>query len=189
MVEHAQLLRLRALTQALFAAVTLLAMAPSLRSQEEPDLEQSSITLKEPDADGMWSFSMNESNGMPLVEFVKWAQVVTKKRFTYTATELANGSGAAGNTVSFLGTFRIPEDRWEEDFFSFFQTMLYIKGFAVVPRGEGDLEMLEIVMMQGQRGREVTNGARYVTPDELAKYRFQTGVPILTTVPLKHINA
>ena len=189
MVEYAQLLRLRALTQALFAAVTLIALAPSLRSQEEPDLEQSSITLKEPDADGMWSFSMNESNGMPLVEFVKWAQVVTKKRFTYTATELANGSGAAGNTVSFLGTFRIPEDRWEEDFFSFFQTMLYIKGFAVVPRGEGDLEMLEIVMMQGQRGREVTNGARYVTPDELVKYRFQTGVPILTTVPLKHINA
>jgi hypothetical protein len=43
--------------------------------------------------------------------------------------------------------------------------MLYIKGFAVVPRGEGDLELLEIVFMSGTRGREVTNGARYVMPD------------------------
>jgi hypothetical protein len=67
--------------------------------------------------------------------------------------------------------------------------MLYIKGFAVVPRGEGDLEILEIVSMSGAARREITNGARYVTPDELPAYRNQTGVPILTTVPLKNINA
>jgi general secretion pathway protein D len=67
--------------------------------------------------------------------------------------------------------------------------MLYIKGFAVVPRGEGPLEILEIVSMIGPRSREVTNGARYVTPDELHLYRNQTGVPILTTVSLKNINA
>ena len=134
------------------------------------------------------AFSMNESNGMPLVEFVKWAQEVTGKRFTYNAQELAMGNPQAG-TISFLGTFRIQRERFQEDFFSFFQTMLYIKGFAVVPRGDGDLEMLEIVQMAGQRGREVTSGARFVNPDDLVNYRFQTGVPILTTVPLKHINA
>jgi type II secretion system protein D len=49
--------------------------------------------------------------------------------------------------------------------------------------------MLEIVSMSGPRNREVTNGARYVTPDELPLYRNQTGVPILTTVTLKNINA
>jgi general secretion pathway protein D len=133
-------------------------------------------------------FSMNESNGMELTEFIKWAQEVTGRRFVFTATDLAS-AGQGGNTISFLGTFKIKRERFTEDFYAFFQTMLYIKGFAVVPRGEGDLELLEIVSMSGARGREVTNGARYVTPDELPQYRYQTGVPILTTVPLKHINA
>lgn len=134
------------------------------------------------------AFSMNETNGMEIAEFIKWAQVVTGRRFVPpSVTELA--TGGAGATVSFLGTFRIKRDRFQDDFYSFFQTMLYIRGFAVVPRGEGDLELLEIVSMVGPRGREVTNGARYVTPDELPTYRNQTGVPILTTVPLKHINA
>ncbi|MFY9341789.1 MAG: secretin N-terminal domain-containing protein [Planctomycetota bacterium] len=135
------------------------------------------------------AFSMNETNGMELTEFIKWASELTGKRFTFTTTDIASQGGGAGNTISFLGTFRIKRERFTDDFFSFFQTMLYIKGFAVVPRGEGDLEMLEIVSMAGARGREVTNGARYVTPDELPQYRFQTGVPIMTTVPLKHINA
>ena len=134
------------------------------------------------------AFSMNESNGMELPEFVKWAQEVTGKRFTYNAQQLTSGS-TTGSTVSFLGTFRIKRSRFQQDFYSFFQTMLYIKGFAVVPRGEGDLELLEIIQMTGTRGREVTNGARYVSPDLLKDYRFQTGVPILTVLPLQHINA
>ncbi|MEC7725943.1 MAG: secretin N-terminal domain-containing protein, partial [Planctomycetota bacterium] len=188
MVEHVQPTQLRPLARALFAAFTLLALCPGVQAQNEPEQDPVKPVMEVDEATDTIAFSMNESNGMPLVEFVKWAQEVTGKRFTYTATELQNG-GSQGNSVSFLGTFRIKRARFQEDFFSFFQTMLYIKGFAVVPRGDGDLEMLEIVMMQGQRGREVTNGARYVTPDELADYRFQTGVPILTTVPLKHINA
>lgn len=134
-------------------------------------------------------FSMNESNGMDLGEFIKWAQDLTGRRFVLpSAGELQTG-GAGANTVSFLGKFSFKRERFVDDFYSFFQTMLYIKGYAVVPRGEGDLELLEIVSMAGARGREVTNGARYVTPSELAEYRYQTGVPILTTVPLKNINA
>lgn len=132
------------------------------------------------------SFSMNESQGMELVEFVKWAQEVTGKAFTFNVQDL---QGANAAPISFLGTLRIKRDRFKEDFFSFFQTMLYIRNFALVPRGEGDLEVLEILSMAGPRAREVTNGARYVTPDELHLYRSQTGVPILTTVTLKHINA
>jgi len=135
------------------------------------------------------AFSMNETNGMELTEFIKWAQEVTKKRFTFNATDLTTGTQGGSSTVSFLGTFRIKRDRFAEDFFSFFQTMLYIKGLAVVPRGAGELEILEIVSMVGARGREVTNGAIYVTPDKVPEYRNQTGVPILTTVQLKNINA
>jgi general secretion pathway protein D len=134
------------------------------------------------------AISMNETNGMDLAEFIIWAKEVTGKVFTYNDQELAQG-GQAGQKVNFLGTLRFKRSRFKEDFFSFFQTMLYIKGFAIVPRGEGDLEILEIVFGGGQRQREITNGAKYVTPDELPSYRNQTGVPILTTVPLKNINA
>ncbi|MBL9076055.1 MAG: hypothetical protein JNL08_01045 [Planctomycetes bacterium] len=134
------------------------------------------------------AFSMNENNGMELTEFIKWAQEVTGRAFTFNQQELQTAGQGAG-TVSFLGTLRIKRERFKEDFYSFFQTMLYIKGFAVVPRGEGDLEMLEIVSMSGPRNREVTNGARYVLPDELHLYRNRTGEPILTTVSLKNINA
>ena len=133
------------------------------------------------------AFSMNESNGMELAEFIKWASEVTGKRFVFTTADLTGGQG--GSTVSFLGTFRFKRERFNDDFYLFFQTMLYIKGFAVLPRGEGDLELLEIVNMGGPRGREITSGAKYVTPDDLAQYKNQTGVPILTTMPLKNINA
>ena len=134
------------------------------------------------------AFSMNETNGMELPEFIKWACEVTGRNFTFSEQELQN-TGQGGGRVSFLGTLRIKRERFKEDFYSFFQTMLYIKGFAVLPRGEGALELMEIVSMNGPRNREITNGARYVTPDAIEEYRNQTGVPILTTVQLKSINA
>ena len=133
------------------------------------------------------AFSMNEANGMELAEFIKWASEVTARRFVFATSDLQSGQG--GSTVSFLGTFRFKRDRFNEDFYLFFQTMLYIKGFAVLPRNEGDLEINEIVAMGGPRAREITAGAKYVTPEDLAQYKNQTGVPILTTMPLKNINA
>ena len=153
MVEYVHPLRLRPLAQALAAVLTLLVLGASAAAQVNPDGQPDGQDPVKPvmevdEATDTIAFSMNESNGMPLVEFVKWAQEVTGKRFTYTANELQNG-GAQGNTVSFLGTFRIKRDRFEEDFFSFFQTMLYIKGFACILRGEGAAELVEIVQMQG----------------------------------------
>ena len=150
---------------------------PAIKADEVDDETADTIT-----------FSMKNKDGMELTEFIQWAQEVTGKRFTFNEQELVHGSGG-GNTVNFIGTFRVRRDRFQQDFYSFFQTMLYIKGFAVIPRGEGNLELLEIVMMNGARGREVSSGARYVSPEELNDYRHQTGVPILTTVQLHHINA
>lgn len=136
------------------------------------------------------AFSMNEANGMEVVEFIKWAQEVTGKRFVFNAGDVQSATQAqGGSTISFLGTFRIKRSRFQEDFFAFFQTMLYIKSLALVPRGEGDLELLEIVSMSGARSREVTAGARYVPLEDVPLYRYQAGVPILSTYQLKHINA
>jgi general secretion pathway protein D len=131
-------------------------------------------------------FSMSETAGMELGDFIKWAQELTEKRFTFNETDLAQ---SANSRVSFLGTFRFPKDTFKNDFFGFFQTMLYIKGFALLPRGTGDQELLEIVFIGGARRAEVSSSARYVPLDEIEIYRNQTGVPILTTVPLKNINA
>lgn len=132
-------------------------------------------------------FSMNETSGMELKEFIKWAHELTGKRIVFNETEL--NQSTQGNRVSFLGTFTFKKETFKTDFFAFFQTMLYIKGFAILPRGSGDLEILEIVFMTGQRGREINSGARYTDADHVADFKDQTGVPILTTVVLKNINA
>ncbi|MBL8726243.1 MAG: hypothetical protein JNK49_19520 [Planctomycetes bacterium] len=133
--------------------------------------------------------SMNETNGIELLEFIKWAQELTGRTFIMPSEQDLQTAGPNGGRISFLGPLRLKRDRWREEFYTFFQTMLYVRGFAVLPRGEGNLEMLEIVHQAGPRQKEISSAARYVTPDELPKYRSQAGVPILTTVQLKHINA
>jgi general secretion pathway protein D len=133
------------------------------------------------------TFSMSETSGMEIKEFIKWAQELTKKRFFYNENELQQATG--GTRVSFLGTFTFNKDTFTNEFFGFFQTMLYIKGFALLARGSSDQELLEIVFMTGPRQREVTSSARYVPLENIEEYRTQTGLPILTTVPLKNINA
>lgn len=132
-------------------------------------------------------FSMSETAGMEIKDFIKWAQEMTGKRFFFNENELQQATG--GTRVSFLGTFTFNKDTFVNEFFGFFQTMLYIKGFALLPRGSTEQELLEIVYMTGPRSREVTSSARYVPLDSIDDYRSQTGVPILTTVPLKNINA
>ena len=132
-------------------------------------------------------FSMSETSGMDLKEFVKWAQEMTGYRFYFNENELQQSP--SGTRVSFLGTFTFNRDGFVKEFFGFFQTMLYIKGFALLPRGTGEQELLEIVSMSGQRARDVNSSARYVALESIEEYRSQTGVPILTTVPLKNINA
>src|SRR5262245_35213446 len=100
-------------------------------------------------------FSMSETSGMEIKEFIKWAQELTKKRFFYNENELQQATG--GTRVSFLGTFTFNKDTFANEFFGFFQTMLYIKGFALLARGSSDQELLEIVFMTGPRQREVTS--------------------------------
>ncbi|HLQ39262.1 MAG TPA: secretin N-terminal domain-containing protein, partial [Planctomycetota bacterium] len=134
------------------------------------------------------TFAFNEANGMELAEFIKYAERMTHRVFVL-GNEQELATAGQGTKVTFVGTLHFRKERLGEDFFAFFQTMLYIKGFALVPRGEGKQEMLEIVAMSGQRGREITNGAHYVPLEDIESYRSQTGVPILTTMPLRHINA
>jgi general secretion pathway protein D len=128
------------------------------------------------------SLSVNENTGLPIVDFIKLAERITGRRFTFTATDFAN---TEANAINWIGTVQLQR----EEFYGFFQTMLYIKGFSCVPRGEGNTEIVELVNSAGPRRNEIQASARYVALEELETLKNQTGVQILTSVPLKALNA
>ncbi len=167
--------RLRPLAAILTAVVLF---GAGVAAQQEPE-QPPGINLK---IEGEYvSISVNENTGTSLKDFVKLAQQISHRVITFLDTDL----NVPNANVTWVGTVRIKR----EEFFSFFQTMLYIKGFACVMRGTADSEIVQIVNMAGQQRNEITSAARYVPEEELESYSSQTGVQILTTVLLKHINA
>jgi general secretion pathway protein D len=149
---------------------------------QDPPQEPPGVTLE---IEGEYiSFAINESAGLPILDFIKLAERLTGKVFTFDRTGLLAATPTGSAEVTFIGTVRMRR----EDFFSFFQTMLYIKGFACVLRGEGEAELVEIVAIQGPKRGEIQSGARYVPPEDIPQYAGQTGVTILTSVPLQHIQ-
>ncbi len=133
--------------------------------------------------EGEWIYiSINEAEGLSLQDFIKTAEAITGKVFVYNKQEL---SSAPDPTVTYLGTLKIRKTA----FFAFFQTMLYIKGFACLLRDLKDSEIVQIVNMNGTQRTEISNSAKYVPPDEIPNYASQTGVQILTSIALEHVNA
>ncbi len=104
-------------------------LASDLPSQEAPY----TVDVR----DGVITISVPDGGGIPMKDFVKIAQRVTGKLFTFTPQELE------GVSVRFVGTARVAQAR----FLGFFQTMAYIKGFACVIRGEGSHEIVELIKM------------------------------------------
>ena len=72
---------------------------------------------------------------MSIPEFLRLAQRHTGRIYTYDARVVE------GVEVSWLGTVRCAPDRVDE----FVQTMLYVKGFALQRRQQGDNDVLEVV--------------------------------------------
>jgi general secretion pathway protein D len=182
---------LRVLTVPVLAIGALLAVLMPLPAQNPPQPSGQQPQGQGPtmqDQGDVVTLSFNETNGMELLEFIKYTERITHKRFVW-ALDNELTTGGIPPRITYVGTITFHKPQFVTEFYAFFQTMLYIKGFALVPRGEGNLELLEIVQMAGPRAKEIQNGARYVTPEELGQYRNQTGVPILTMMPLKHINA
>jgi hypothetical protein len=70
--------------------------------------------------------------GIAMVEFVKLAQRLTGRVFTFSEKEIAGAE-----PVKFTGSVHMKKDA----FLPFFQTMLYVKGFATRIRDEGDAEV------------------------------------------------
>jgi len=66
--------------------------------------------------------------------------------------------------------------------------ILYVKGFARVTRDK-ERGIYEWVAMTGPKRMELNSSAEYVPVEQVGEYRKLLGVTILTTVPLKHLNA
>ncbi|PIE24106.1 MAG: hypothetical protein CSA62_04690 [Planctomycetota bacterium] len=187
----------RALTWVSFLVLTLLTQAPSPAQAPAPVPAQGG-SASSPEAqdkgqeprigirDGKVIFSVDENQGVPLKEFIKFAQGVTKKTFVVDwENDPAGGADQPASRIHLMGRLEIPV----ESFYDFFQTMLYIKGWACVPRGTGSQQFIHIIFQQGAKQPEIKKGVRFVPVDEIDQYRDQTGTFIVTSVPMQHINA
>ena len=124
-----------------------------------------------------------EVDGISLKDFIKTAQIVTGKTFVFSENDLQS---AADPKITWVGVKRIKRS----NFFPFFQTMLYIKGFATLLRGRrrhrADRDRLH---GRHQAHRAVGQRPLRASPTTIKDYANQTGVTILTSVPLKYIDA
>jgi len=84
--------------------------------------------------------AINEPHGIPVEDFIKLGQMITGKTFTYSKADVG-----PDHRISFVGSKRVKK----ENFFSFFQTILYLHGLATVIHGEGDAEVIEIIRLTG----------------------------------------
>jgi general secretion pathway protein D len=167
------------------AAALALALAATAQDPPQPPQQPPAAVQIEPVLVGGepgFRISIDEREGLLLKQFIKIAEQITERTFIFSDQELAQ---VPDPKVTFLGVKKIKK----ANFFGFFQTILYIKGFACVPRGEEDTEIWEIIFMNGPKRSELTASVRYVTPDELVNYRNQTGVTVLTSIPVEHIQA
>jgi len=82
-----------------------------------------------------------DDRGLPVTDFVKVAQQLTGKVFTYSAEDLERGDPR----IRFIGTMKVEKDK----FYDVFQTLLYIKGFGCEVRDQGGTEVVEIVALRG----------------------------------------
>ena len=131
--------------------------------------------------DHVVSISVRDDSGIPIQEFIKLAERVTGKAFTY--SELSEDD----TRIEFVGDIHLEPD----GFFQFFQTMLYLQGYACILRGEGDDELVEIVKMQGPthtRGDRRGDTPIYIAPANLTEYADRADVTIITVMSLEHLE-
>ncbi|MHC4079333.1 MAG: secretin N-terminal domain-containing protein, partial [Planctomycetota bacterium] len=168
----------RVLAQALAPVLALLLAPASLSAQVEPK-PKPPFTFDE--KEGYIVIAIDENKGMAIKDFIKVTESITGKVYTYDESDFQNPD----NKINFIGSMRIKK----ENFFSFFQTVMYMKDFACVLRGEGDTEMVQIIFIRGPKRPEIATGARLVMPEDLDQYKNQTGVQVVTSIRLEHVAA
>ena len=118
-----------------------------------------------------------------LQEFVKLCQEATSRNFTYAeeTTSLLDQ-----RKVRMFGSKRIPK----EDFYQFFQFMMFINDFVTVEVGPRHLSVIVIQPLNaaGAQRNQVRQRTLYVLPEELEDYSDQPAVLITTVLHLPNTD-
>jgi general secretion pathway protein D len=118
-----------------------------------------------------------QPEGLPLETLISQAEAATGKSFVYN-----DATALKGKTVKMLGSVRVPKS----EAFSFFQAILISQGYALVPLGDEDSNLLQIDNVESSKA--IKQRAPYVPHTELAKYRNDVGQVIMTSIPLKYVK-
>ena len=130
------------------------------------------------------NISEDAEKPLTLEMFVSLCQEATGLNFTF-------GKEAEGTLtqdhVRLLGTKRIPK----RDFYSWFEIMMVINGYACVEIGPPHLSVIEIQSLQssaGARGGGIKSNAKWVQPDEVQDYADRPATLITTVVTLANTD-
>lgn len=121
---------------------------------------------------------------LTLEQFIGLCQEATGLKFTYsdeTKRQLEE------RTMRLLGTMRVPRD----EFYSWFQIMLFLEQFACIEVGPPHLAVIQIVNLAGGNPRAQTpkTSAKWVSPEDIEDYADQPATLITTVVTLKNTDA
>ncbi len=164
-------------------ALLLLAVPPASAAPQDPGgAAQVPPIIQEQGNFYILNFSEDKDEAPNLEYFVKLCQEATGMNFTYldeTVPELRQ------RKIRMFGTKRIPKD----DFYRFFQIMMFIHDFVAVEVGPSHLA---VIVIQGltaqQRGGTVRQKTTYVLPEELEDYADQPAVLITTVLHLPNTD-
>ena len=95
----------------------------------------------EVDGDDVVMLAIHGDDELSLEELIRLGQAVTGEVFTYSKADLAK----ARKPISLSGKTKVDRD----EFMPFFQTILYINGFAMVEQCEDNVRTFEIIARTG----------------------------------------
>ena len=130
------------------------------------------------------NFDETQEGSVSLLEFIKLCEEATGINFTHgeeARQELET------KKVRIFGVKRIPK----EDFYSFFQIVMFINNFICTRVGPEPLAIVVVQPISGPGGRPSTklgSEAVYVLPEELDQYADQVATPITTVLHLPNVD-
>lgn len=178
-------MNLQALLAAAFLCLSPLLGAQPAAAQDVPPPEEPPIPPIQEEGDFyILNFSEDPEELINLEQFVNICQEATGLTFTYndqTRTQLQSLK------VFFYGTKRVPK----EDFYSFFQILMFINEFVCVEVGPPHISVILIQALGGAPRGGATNIKQrtlHVGPDDLEKYADQPATLITTVLNLPNVD-
>ncbi len=171
-----------AFTSTLLLALSSLALATTVVPQGDPD-DPVIPAVQQQGEYYVLNFSEDPKETVSLEDFVKLCQVATGKNFTY---DKQVASELSAQDVRMFGTKRIPVD----DFYQFFQIMMFINDFVTVEVGPRHLSVVVLQSLAGpnQQRNSIRQRTTYVLPEELEDFADQPAVLITTVLHLPNSN-